>query len=188
MHISEGLLNPAIIAPTWVATAAITATLLWHLKTDEIPRIAAFCAIFFIASFVHFPLGATSIHLMLSGLVGVMLGANAFLAIFVGLLLQGVLFGFGGLTSLGANALAIGLPAMFLGVFRGVKFGGFAAGFLAIFASTVLVGVLLLLNGEEFKPLARLLFVANAPLMLVEGFVTIFVLEFVKRFFKKDLR
>lgn len=69
-------------------------------------------AMFFIASFIHIPIGPTSIHLILSGLIGAFLGFNAGLAIFAALLLQALLFGYGGITVLGVNLLMIASPAV----------------------------------------------------------------------------
>ena len=71
MHISEGVLRPEIIISTSVAAVCFAGYFLWRLKSDEIVRTAAMSAVFFMGSFIHVPLGITSIHLMLSGLVGV---------------------------------------------------------------------------------------------------------------------
>ena len=55
-----------------------------------IPRIALMTAAFFVASLIHVPIGPTSVHLLLNGLVGVLLGWRSALAIAVGLLLHGL--------------------------------------------------------------------------------------------------
>ena len=69
-------------------------------------------ATFFVASLVHVPVGPSSVHLIMNGLAGLVLGWAAFPALFVGLLLQAVFFGFGGVTVLGVNTVAIALPAV----------------------------------------------------------------------------
>lgn len=182
MHISEGVLRPEIIVPASVATACLAGYFLWRLRSDEIVRTAAMSAVFFIGSFIHVPLGVTSIHLMLSGLVGVFAGANAFLAILIALIFQGLLFGFGGLSVLGLNALMIGLPAILGGVFAKHlehKINWFLAGFVPIFISAIILSAVLLLNGEEFKALAGVVLVSNLVLMAIEGVISFFVISFI---------
>ncbi len=70
--------------------------------------------LFFIASFIHIPLGPTQIHLVLIGIIGIVLGSSVFLAILIALLLQATLLGFGGLTSLGANLIIMALPSFII--------------------------------------------------------------------------
>jgi ABC-type Co2+ transport system permease subunit len=59
------------------------------------------------------PLGFTSVHLLMNGLVGILLGPRAALAIACGLFLQYWLIGHGGLQTLGVNTCIIALPALF---------------------------------------------------------------------------
>lgn len=182
MHISEGVLRPEIIVPASVVAACLAGYFLWRLRSDEIVRTAAMSAVFFIGSFIHIPLGITSIHLLLSGVVGIFAGRNAFLAILVALLFQGLIFGFGGLSVLGLNALMIGLPAILGGVFARhleYKINWFLAGFVPIFISAVILSVVLVLNGEEFKALAGVVMVSNAVLMVIEGFISFFMISFI---------
>lgn len=182
MHISEGVLRPEIIVPASVATACLAGYFLWRLRSDEIVCTAAMSAVFFMGSFIHVPLGVTSIHLMLSGLVGIFAGANAFLAILIALIFQGLLFGFGGLSVLGLNAIMIGLPAILGGVFAKHlehKINWFLAGFVPIFISAIILSAVLLLNGEEFKALAGVVLVSNLVLMAIEGVISFFVISFI---------
>jgi cobalt/nickel transport system permease protein len=74
--------------------------------------VALLTAAFFVASLVHVRVGPTSAHLLLNGLVGVLLGWRAGLAIPVGLFLQAALIGHGGFTTLGVNACVMTLPAL----------------------------------------------------------------------------
>ena len=103
MHLSEGLLRSEILVGGAILSSAFTLYAFKTLKDEEIPKTAVLSALFFLASFVHVPIGPVSVHLVLGGLVGAMLGLRAFIAIFVALFLQGILFGFGGLTTLGIN-------------------------------------------------------------------------------------
>src|ERR1043166_9544204 len=119
VHISHN-----VLAPSWewggFAIAAVLLTLAaWRLHQDEIPRIALLTAAFFVASSMHVPLPGTSVHLILNGLVGVMLGWRAALALFVGLTLQAILIGHGGYFALGVNTCIMTVPALLAwGMFR----------------------------------------------------------------------
>ncbi|HLQ45692.1 MAG TPA: energy-coupling factor ABC transporter permease, partial [Planctomycetaceae bacterium] len=72
-------------------------------------------AAFFVASLCHVNLRVTSVHLLLNGLVGVVLGRRAALAIPVGLFLQVVLFQHGGYSTLGVNSCVMTIPALLAG-------------------------------------------------------------------------
>ncbi|MDY3113327.1 MAG: cobalt transporter CbiM [Helicobacter sp.] len=202
MHIAEGVLKPEILVPCGVVAACAVGYLIYRLDFKDIAKVAVFSAIFFVASFIHIPLGPTSIHLILSGLIGAFLGVNAILAIFVGLLLQGLLFSYGGLSTLGVNVVLIAAPALLGRVFlrladsRGRIAEGenvesykaiikniylFCIGFMPIFVSAILLSVFLMLNGEEFFSIAYLSFLANLPLMLLEGLLCLFAILFIKK-------
>jgi hypothetical protein len=72
-------------------------------------------AAFFVASSIHVKLGPTSVHLLLSGLVGVVLRGRAPLAILVGVTLQALLIPHGGISTIGVNAVTEALPALLAG-------------------------------------------------------------------------
>jgi cobalt/nickel transport system permease protein len=112
VHISDGILTGP-----WLAGGFLFAGLLalWgarQVRDEEIPQIAVLTAAFFVASLIHVRLLHTSVHLLLNGLVGVVLGRRAALAIPIGLFLQAVLIGHGGISTLGVNACVMGLPAL----------------------------------------------------------------------------
>lgn len=67
---------------------------------------------FFSVSAVYIPLPLGSVHLVLLGSLGALLGYGVTVAVVVGLFLQTVMFGHGGLTTLGLNALIMGVPAL----------------------------------------------------------------------------
>ena len=112
MHISEGVLSPEVLAVGGAATLAGAAWGLKKLQQEDLPKVALMSAAFFVASLIHVPLGPASLHLVLGGLVGLLLGWSAFPAILVALALQALLFSFGGLVVLGANTLIMALPAL----------------------------------------------------------------------------
>ena len=182
MHISEGVLKPEIIIPCGIATAVLAGYFLWRLKSNEVLKTACMSAVFFVGSFIHLPLGISSIHLLLSGIVGAFAGINAFLAILVALFFQGVIFGFGGFSVLGVNALMLGLPAILGAVFARhleYKINWFLVGFVPILISAILLFAILLINGEEFRSLASLTLITNGVLMVIEGIISFFVIGFI---------
>ncbi|RAX54838.1 cobalamin biosynthesis protein CbiM [Helicobacter sp. 16-1353] len=185
MHIAEGVLKPEIIIPSAIIAGIWVAYLIYRLDLRDIPKIACLSALFFVASFIHVPLGVTSIHLVLSGLIGAFLGLNAMIAIFVGLLLQALLFGYGGITTLGINLLIIGTPSICGRFFLKMSFKKFKAlnwflvGAIPLFISTCLLSIILSLNGDEFIPIATLAFISNLPLMGIEGIISLFGISFI---------
>ncbi len=194
MHISEGVLSAPVLLAGWAVTAPAVAAILWRVRQSEIPRIACFSALFFVASFVHLPVGVSSMHLMLSGLVGAFLGSRAILAIFVALFLQGVFFGFGGLSVLGVNTAVIGFPAVLGELFaaaakaqelkaRTQKIYLFLAGLVPIVCSMLLLDLVLFISGREFFAIATLISLEGAILAVLEGIITLFALSFIAKFY-----
>lgn len=112
MHIAEGVLTTQVLAGGGSIAAIGTAIGLRKLDYERIPRVAILSSAFFVASLVHVPVGPSSTHLILNGLIGLILGWAAFPAILVGLILQVILFQFGGFTTLGVNTVNMALPAV----------------------------------------------------------------------------
>jgi cobalt/nickel transport system permease protein len=186
MHIVDGVLGaPVLIGASMLAVAGV-ARGLSALDMESIPRAGLLTAVFFIASLIHVPVGPTSAHLMLSGLLGLLLGWAAFPAILVGLLLQAAFFGFGGLTVIGVNTLNLALPAVVIGLLAHrflvrsdisarsatVVVAGFLVGALSFGVSAFSVAGVLALSGSEFLVAAKLILVVQIPVMLVEGAIT----------------
>jgi cobalt/nickel transport system permease protein len=182
MHIVDGALsNPVVIGGSVLAVGGI-ALGLRSLPMEKIPAAGVLSATFFVASLVHVPIGPSSVHLILNGLAGLVLGWAAFPALFVGLLLQAIFFGFGGVTVLGVNTLNIALPAVIVYYIcrQGLAakspavaaiWGGVGGG-LAIALTTIFVGAALAFSGDEFIPAAKLVFFAHIPVMVIEALLT----------------
>jgi cobalt/nickel transport system permease protein len=183
MHISEGVLTPAVLIGGAVLTAGGSYIGLKKLDPDEIPTLGIMSASFFVASLIHVPVGPASAHLILNGLLGLILGWKAFPAILVGLSLQALLFQFGGFTTLGVNTINMALPAVICfymfgwGLRKRMKpsvfaVSAFCIGFFAVFFSSILVGGSLYLTGEAFLPAAKIIVIAHVPIMIIEGLLT----------------
>ncbi|MBW1980318.1 MAG: cobalt transporter CbiM [Deltaproteobacteria bacterium] len=191
MHISEGVLSAPVLLAGVVFTAAGVAVGLKKTEPEKIPQVAVLTSAFFVASLVHVPIGFSSVHLVLNGLLGLLLGWAAFPAILVALALQALLFQFGGLTTLGINTFNMAFPALVcyylfaraiprkrddLGLVL-----AFMCGFIAILLSALLVAACLVFTGESFMAAAKVLLLAHLPVMCIEGTITAFCYAFIKK-------
>ena len=165
----------------------------WSLRQvnhKDLPKIAVVTSAFFVASLIHIPFGPTSVHLILPGIVGALLGPVSFLSITLGLFLQSILFQFGGLTALGANALMMGLPAFFCGwlfhLMRGKTalsngIAGAVCGGLGTALAATILACLLTTAGEDFLGVAKIALVAHVPVFIIEATVSAFTISFLFR-------
>lgn len=205
MHISEGVLSAPVIAAGWAAAIAGIGVGLKKTTALKLPETALVSAVLFLASLVHVPLGPSSIHLTMLGLAGILLGWSAVPALFIALLLQSMLFQFGGLLSLGVNTAVMGTAAVSaFGIWRlfpggkgrrpgralqprralaaGVKpAAAFVCGFTAVITGTFLVTLSLFLSSRDLFPTAALMFAANLPLAAAEGVITALCVLFLQR-------
>jgi len=115
MHISDGLLPLSACLAGYGGAAVMVGASLRRLPDEEIPKVAILSSAFFVASLIHLKVGPSSVHLTLNGLVGLLLAGRASVPIFVGLLFQALLFGHGGITTLGVNTINMALPAVIFG-------------------------------------------------------------------------
>jgi cobalt/nickel transport system permease protein len=190
MHISEGYLSgPVLITGAVLATAG-TAVGLKALDYERIAQAGILAAAFFVASLVHVPIGPSNAHLILNGIVGLLLGWGAFPVIAVALLLQGVFFQFGGITTLGVNTLIMALPAVVVyHLFGGAlgspggygKLRAFSAGAGAVALSAVIMAASLIFSEEKFWVLAGGTLLVHLPVMIIEGVVTISCIGFLAK-------
>jgi len=155
MHIPDGFLSLQVCILTY-----IVAIIFWLFGfrgvrrfTDErhIPLLSPFTAMFFAAQMMNFPImGGTTAHLLGGPILALVLGPYAWLvSMTVILLMQALIFGDGGLTTLGANVLNIGIIGVFIPyiVFKIVikisksRRGMFAGAFLGAFLGDLLAAV-----------------------------------------------
>lgn len=192
MHLAEGIITePIVLGAGAVIACGGVALGLRRLDDAQALRAAVLGSGFFVASLVHIPMFGVSVHLTLTGLLGVILGWAAFPAVLVGLVLQLVLFGFGGITTLGLNTCIMALPAV--GVYylrllvlrtpgdgRDLWVCG-VLGALSVGASALLLALVLLTAGEAFVAIAAALVVAHIPVMIIEALVTTATAGFLAR-------
>jgi len=190
MHISEGILSTPVLIGGAVLTVTGTAIGLKKLDYDRIMTVSLLSATFFVASLIHVPLGPGSVHLLLGGLLGLILGWGAFPAIVVALALQTLFFQFGGMVVLGVNGIVIAGPAVLCGLFLRPQLAkdknqrmtaGFTAGFCSIFLSALLMAAFLYLSDPGFVKIAGLILFSHLPVMIIEGLITMFIINFLAK-------
>ncbi len=191
MHISDGVLSGPVLAAGWAGTAAFTFLTARKMDIEEIPKVAVLAAVFFVGSMIRFPLGAASVHLILNGLVGTLLGKRAYLAILLGLVLQATLFGHGGVSVIGVNALMMGVGALAAwGVWsartlvsfksRDVVFGGLA-GATGVFISGVILAAVMVTTGDAFIGIAKTVLGIHVVILIFEGLVVAGCVGYLKK-------
>lgn len=178
-HIPDGVLsNPVLVAGGILAVAGV-ARGLKDLEPVRVPKVAMLSAVMFVASLIHLPVGPASVHLLLNGMAGMVLGWAAFPALLAALLLQAVMFGFGGVLVLGVNTVNMALPAVLAGLlFRRLwhpdrpRRTALAAALCsggAVLLTGLMVAGSLALSGREFEAAARLVVLTHLPVMAVEA-------------------
>lgn len=188
MHISEGILSPAVLfGGTLISLAGIGAGLK-KMDFHDVPKVAVLTSAFFVCSLIHVPLGPTSVHLILNGLLGVLLGWACFPAILSGLFFQALFFQFGGITVLGVNTLNMALPGVIVYyLFRPLigksrirtSLGAFLAGAGGVLGGGIMLAFSLALSGKEFIPVAKVALFAHVPVMIAEGIICTVILNFI---------
>lgn len=189
MHISEGILSPPVLIVGGLLSLGGLFLGLKSIKNEDLPKIAVLSSTFFVASLIHIPIGPTSAHLILNGLVGILLGWSAFPAIFLGLILQALIFQFGGFTTLGVNTFAMAFPGVisyyifsfsknysklfYLGVFLG--------GVQATILGTIFISIALLETEKSFWSIVTALLTAHFPIAIIEGIITTLVVSYLKK-------
>ena len=189
MHISDGIISVEVAITTSVVATSFCFYALKKLSNEKIALVAALSALFFVTSFIHIPFGPTQIHLMLLGFIGIFLGNLAFLSISIALILQALLLGFGGLTSLGANIIIMAMPAFMvylifkLNIMKKIneKIRFFLVGFIGVFISSIFLFIILVLSKEEYLAVGYSVIAVNIPTMILEGIITLFLLLYIKK-------
>lgn len=192
MHLPDGVLSPTLAGGTWLVCLGGLAISLRRIDYERAPRMGVWGSVFFVASLIAIPFPPTSVHLLLNGLMGLLLGWGAFPAIFLALFLQAIQFAHGGLSSLGANTLVMAVPALLVGsLFRslvrqaptlGQRFvWAFLTGMGSVCFSCLLQAGLLFLCDRTFWAPAVALFVGHLPVMIVDGILTGWIVHFLAR-------
>ncbi len=190
MHISEGVLAAPVLVSGAALTAVGTFIGLKKLDYEQMAKVGILSSAFFMASLIHVNIGPSSVHLLLNGILGLLLGWAAFPAVLVGLFLQAIFFQFGGLTVLGVNTFNVAGPAVLCGALFTMLAqrwphllgpAAFVMGGLSVVLTALAVAVSLVFSEESFLEAAALVVTAHLPVMVIEGIVTGFCVLFLAR-------
>jgi cobalt/nickel transport system permease protein len=129
MHIPDGYLGPQTYVPLFGASFVFWSVALKKIKgklsTKQIPYLAMAAVFSFLIMMFNIPIpGGTTGHAVGAGIIAVLLGPwTAVIAVSVVLIIQALVFGDGGITSIGANCfnIAVAMPFVSYWVFRLVK-------------------------------------------------------------------
>jgi cobalt/nickel transport system permease protein len=190
MHISEGYLSgPVLISGAVLATAG-TAIGLKKLDYERIAQAGMLAAAFFVASLVHVPIGPSNVHLIMNGIIGLFLGWGAFPVMLVALLLQGIFFQYGGITTLGVNTVIMAAPAVMVYYLFGRwtrapgwpgRIAAFGCGAGAVALAAVVMAASLVFTDEKFFALAGTAIAIHTPVMIIEGVVSAVCVAFLAK-------
>jgi len=152
VHIPDGFLDLKICSITY-----IIAIIFWFfafkraketLTDKQIPLMAVLTAMFFAAQMMNYPIiGGTTAHLLGSPILAIILGPyGGLISMTIILLIQAFFFGDGGLTTLGANVLNMGIIGVFIPYLIWVAFpknkkGILIGAFLGAFIGDVLAAI-----------------------------------------------
>ncbi|WP_026674103.1 cobalt transporter CbiM [Alkalihalobacterium bogoriense] len=194
MHLADGVLSFPVAATTSIVAAGFVFHSIRGLKEETIPKVSLMTATFFVLSLISIPVGPSSVHPLLCGLMGIILGRRSALAIFIGLLLQALLFQHGGLTTLGANVLMLTIPALLCSfLYQTLTKGGQArlkvsaalVGGIGVIGAVFLLVALLTATSSFYSEgvvsVVRILLISHIPLLVIESVLTLFIIGFLAR-------
>lgn len=190
MHIPDGLLDVKTVA----ATSIVSGTALYFafrkvtpsITPDKIPLMGVLASFVFAIQLLAFPVMiGTSVHITGAVLLAVILGPyTSFILITMILFLQAMLFQHGGILTLGANVLNLGIAGSLVGyllysIRRRFLVAGIAA-FLVIILGGIFAAAELAISGKvPFGPALISMALAQSVTGIVEGIVTYSVLNVI---------
>ncbi len=191
MHIADGVLTSPIIAASYALTAGAVYHGIKDIEDEEVPKIALMSGTFFAISLISFPIGPSSVHPLLVGLIGIILGRRSALAFFPALLLQALLFKHGGLTALGANTIMLAIPAYIcnflyrkLSVKKTLVKASLIGG-LSVFMTVAILIMILFMTNPNFAAgdfsVIRIIILSHLPIVLGEGLLTGAAVQFLEK-------
>ena len=204
MHIPDGFLDLTTIIVTYAGFIVYLVLSLSRvrrgdsiLSQQKIPLVSALAAGIFAAQMLNWPIpGGTSLHFVGGALAGILLGPYlGFLAVFLVLLIQCLVFHDGGVTALGANVLNMAIIDVIIGYLcykmavsifgdrRGARIAGaFIGGWLGITLAGIACGLEI-----GYSPTFPFGVTVTVPIMgswhallgIIEGIITAMVVEYL---------
>jgi cobalt/nickel transport system permease protein len=200
MHLPDGFLTPEVWVPLWALAAAVLAFAVWRvnrrLEDRHVPLLGVLAAFVFAVQMLNVPVaGGTSGHVVGGVLIAVFVGPLAGSLVMASILaVQALFFQDGGITTLGANILNMGLIGAILGYWlyflisrvvggkRGRMVGAGVAAWVAIVLASVACSLELAASGTSPLSVALPAMVGyHAVIGVVEAVVTVAVVGMVSR-------
>jgi cobalt/nickel transport system permease protein len=211
MHIPDGYLGPQTYLPLYGVSVGFWAIAQRKLKKQlslkHVPYLAMAAAFSFLIMMFNIPIpGGTTGHAVGAGIIAILLGPwTAVLAVSVVLIIQALLFGDGGITTIGANCfnMAVVMPFMSYWIFKLIKgktvsgtrvaVAAFLAGYLSLVVAALFAAVEfgiqpLIATGANGRPLYAPYPLSVAvpamvlehlfPFGIVEGLATMLLLKY----------
>ena len=208
MHIPDGFISPITYIPAYAASAALwyIASKKVEIDSQNVSFLATLSALSFVFMMIAIPLpGGTSAHLSGIALLALIFGPwLSFVAASLVLVVEALIFGEGGITTLGINILAIAFIGSFSSYYvykvlkrRNETLAIFLAGWVGVNLSAVFIAFLLgiqpIIASIEGKPLffpfdikttTLAIMIPHMLIGLAEGAVTVILYRFLKKNFK----
>lgn len=196
MHIPDAFIPLPQAAVYWlIALIFIFLSIRWarkEMSEEKIPLIAVLAAGIFAIQAFNLPVGmGTSGHLVGGALAAILLG-SPFGAVFIltlVLIVQGVLFGDGGITTMGANILNMGVIGGFVGYYsfqglmkatKSMPVSAFIAAWLACFIPALACAVEMYLAGTfPLVPGLAAMGLYHAVIGIIEGVITVVAIKLI---------
>ena len=193
MHIPDGFLSVAVSVFLWMVSIFVIAYSLRRVSKDmderKVPLMGVLAAAIFAGQMLNFTVaGGTSGHLMGAALATILLGPWAAILVMTCVVgIQALIFQDGGLLALGANIFNMGVIGVAVsytayhallklsgGKTWGIFAGGFTAGWLSVFVTSLAVALQLALSGTSPANIAiPAMGGVHAVIGIGEGLVTV---------------
>lgn len=198
MHIPDGFLSVAVWVSLWVVAILILVVAVWRtnkkLGDRHVPLLGVLAAFIFAAQMLNVPVaGGTSGHMLGGVLIAVFVGPMAGSIVMGSIFgVQAVFFQDGGITTMGANIINMGLIGTILGYFiyqsvkkavkgdRGMIIGAGVAAWIAVVLASAACAFELAASGTSPLGIALPAMVGiHAIIGVVEAAITIAVIKSV---------
>ena len=176
MHIPDGYLSPQTYLPLYGVSFVFWSVALKKMKKElsvkHIPYLAMAAAFSFLIMMFNVPIpGGTTGHAVGGGIIAILLGPwTAVIAVSVGLIIQAIVFGDGGITAIGANCfnMAVGMPFVSYWVFKLIRgnavsnarltIAAFLSGYIGLSVAAIATGIEfgiqpMIASGPDGRPL-----------------------------------
>ncbi len=190
MHLTDGLIPLWQAAIYWIFTIAVVALYMYKLaKTEETEKLlvktAILAAVTIVASSISIPSPfGVPIHLFLIPLVVILLGPLSGVTVsLLCLLVQFLFLGMGGITSLGANVVTMGIVMSFSTYYfykfiaeLDLRLGIFSGTFIGVIMATIAqIAILMVAGVATFEVLLATLVPFYLFVGVIEGILNVFI-------------